>query len=229
MLENRVNPDLVQGDAGEERRASDRGGGREAAGHDAVDQAAGDGRQEPQLIRRASIFERVPLLRAPVGATLPSAAKMPQGECRNERQFVQCALAGAIALGLSVGPGGGAGFHHQFVRIPGRRLAAAEERRQQPEEPELRRPERVSAARLDQRPGEGDHPRAAHVRSGRPRRQGVSHWVAYGIPVSVTGFAEGEVSKPSEKFVGGTRHQRRRASISVPARRPARCTTTPSR
>ena len=32
---------------------------------------------------------------------------------------------------------------------------------------------------------------------------GVSHWVAYGIPASVTGFAEGEVSKPSEKFVSG--------------------------
>jgi Raf kinase inhibitor-like YbhB/YbcL family protein len=32
---------------------------------------------------------------------------------------------------------------------------------------------------------------------------GVSHWVAYGIPVSVTGFAEGEVSKPSPKYVGG--------------------------
>jgi len=33
--------------------------------------------------------------------------------------------------------------------------------------------------------------------------QGVVHWVAYGISVSVTGFAEGEVSKPSEKYVGG--------------------------
>jgi Raf kinase inhibitor-like YbhB/YbcL family protein len=32
---------------------------------------------------------------------------------------------------------------------------------------------------------------------------GVSHWVAYGIPTSVTGFAEGEISKPSDKFVGG--------------------------
>jgi phosphatidylethanolamine-binding protein (PEBP) family uncharacterized protein len=32
---------------------------------------------------------------------------------------------------------------------------------------------------------------------------GVSHWVSYGIPVSVTGFAEGEVSKPSNKYVGG--------------------------
>lgn len=29
------------------------------------------------------------------------------------------------------------------------------------------------------------------------------HWVAYGIPPSVTGFAEGEVSKPSDKYVGG--------------------------
>ena len=32
---------------------------------------------------------------------------------------------------------------------------------------------------------------------------GVSHWVAYGIPVGVTGFAEGEVSKDSDKYVGG--------------------------
>ncbi len=32
---------------------------------------------------------------------------------------------------------------------------------------------------------------------------GVVHWVAYGIPASVTGFAEGEVRKPSDKFVGG--------------------------
>jgi Raf kinase inhibitor-like YbhB/YbcL family protein len=32
---------------------------------------------------------------------------------------------------------------------------------------------------------------------------GVNHWVAYGIPASVTGFAEGEVSKPGDKFVGG--------------------------
>lgn len=32
---------------------------------------------------------------------------------------------------------------------------------------------------------------------------GVVHWVAYGIPASVTGFAEGEVSKASDKYVGG--------------------------
>jgi phosphatidylethanolamine-binding protein (PEBP) family uncharacterized protein len=32
---------------------------------------------------------------------------------------------------------------------------------------------------------------------------GVVHWVAYGIPAAVTGFAEGEVSSPSDKFVGG--------------------------
>lgn len=32
---------------------------------------------------------------------------------------------------------------------------------------------------------------------------GVVHWVAYGIPASVTSFAEGETSKPSPKFVGG--------------------------
>ena len=32
---------------------------------------------------------------------------------------------------------------------------------------------------------------------------GVVHWIAYGIPASVTGFAEGEVSKASDKYVGG--------------------------
>lgn len=32
---------------------------------------------------------------------------------------------------------------------------------------------------------------------------GVSHMVIYGIPGSVTGFAEGEISKPSDKYVGG--------------------------
>ena len=32
---------------------------------------------------------------------------------------------------------------------------------------------------------------------------GVSHMVIYGIPADVTGFAEGELSKPSDKFVGG--------------------------
>ena len=31
----------------------------------------------------------------------------------------------------------------------------------------------------------------------------VFHWVAYGIPASVTGFAEGEVSKQTDKYVGG--------------------------
>ena len=32
---------------------------------------------------------------------------------------------------------------------------------------------------------------------------GVVHWVAYGIPAAVTGFAEGEVSKDTDKYVGG--------------------------
>src|SRR5579862_7162209 len=32
---------------------------------------------------------------------------------------------------------------------------------------------------------------------------GVFHWVAYGIPPNVTHFAEGEVTKASDKYVGG--------------------------
>lgn len=35
------------------------------------------------------------------------------------------------------------------------------------------------------------------------RGLGVVHMVIYGIPAAVTGFAEGELSKPSDKFVGG--------------------------
>jgi len=32
---------------------------------------------------------------------------------------------------------------------------------------------------------------------------GVFHWVAYGIPANVTSFAEGEVSKENDKYIGG--------------------------
>jgi Raf kinase inhibitor-like YbhB/YbcL family protein len=32
---------------------------------------------------------------------------------------------------------------------------------------------------------------------------GVFHWVAYDVPANVTSFAEGEVSKESDKYVGG--------------------------
>jgi Raf kinase inhibitor-like YbhB/YbcL family protein len=32
---------------------------------------------------------------------------------------------------------------------------------------------------------------------------GVDHWIAYGIPASVTSFAEGETGKASDKYVGG--------------------------
>jgi Raf kinase inhibitor-like YbhB/YbcL family protein len=32
---------------------------------------------------------------------------------------------------------------------------------------------------------------------------GVFHWVAYGIPPNVTSFAEGEVSKETDKYIGG--------------------------
>ena len=42
---------------------------------------------------------------------------------------------------------------------------------------------------------------------GRPPG-GVSHWVAYGIAPSVTGFAEGEVTKTSDKYVGGLSTQK---------------------
>lgn len=39
---------------------------------------------------------------------------------------------------------------------------------------------------------------------------GVIHWVAYGIPADVRSFAEGEVGKPSPKYIGG------KSTIGVP-------------
>jgi phosphatidylethanolamine-binding protein (PEBP) family uncharacterized protein len=45
----------------------------------------------------------------------------------------------------------------------------------------------------------------AFVMFGPEGRTGMTfvHWVAYGIPASITSFAEGEVSKLSDKYVGG--------------------------
>ncbi len=70
--------------------------------------------------------------------------------------------------------------------------------------PATTRPIRIASARTFRRrsswanPPEGTKSYALLMfdPEGRPPG-GVSHWVAYGIPASVTGFAEGEVSKPS--------------------------------
>jgi phosphatidylethanolamine-binding protein (PEBP) family uncharacterized protein len=62
---------------------------------------------------------------------------------------------------------------------------------------------------------------------GRPPG-GVSHWVAHGIAPTVTGFAEGEVSKPSDKYVGGLGTNKFNFYLA-PARGPAHCITTPLR
>ena len=85
----------------------------------------------------------------------------------------------------------------------GERLATKNGRQQQVQ-PELRRRECFARAVLEQS-ARGHQELCDHgVRSveGRPPG-GVSHWVAYGIPAAVTGFAEGEVSKQTDKFVGG--------------------------
>lgn len=55
---------------------------------------------------------------------------------------------------------------------------------------------------------------------------GVIHWVAYGIPVSLTGFAEGEVSKPSDKYVGGKGSA---GSATIKGRAPGRVRRTITR
>jgi len=64
--------------------------------------------------------------------------------------------------------------------------------------------QRLARALLGEPAGRHQELRASNVRPRGPSAGGVSHWVAYGIPASVTGFAEGEVSKASDKYVGGT-------------------------
>ena len=58
---------------------------------------------------------------------------------------------------------------------------------------------------------------------------GFIHLVAYGIPASVTGFAEGELSKPSDKFVGGKNLWNRPPISDQARRRTPTSTTTPTR
>ena len=60
------------------------------------------------------------------------------------------------------------------------------------------------------------------------RGTGVDHWIAYGIPASVTGFAENETSKPSEKYVGGIGTQKQSIYLGPCTPRTQRRTTTPS-
>ncbi len=69
-------PDLVQGDAREMRRPSDRGGRREAARHDAVDQAARAGGQGKELIRMQIWLQRA-RLRGPVLRPVPPSGMLP--------------------------------------------------------------------------------------------------------------------------------------------------------
>ena len=94
-------------------------------------------------------------------------------------------------------------IHDHLIVVQGRRAAGHQDGRQQQAESELRRRQHLSCAVLGE-PPEGTKSYALMMfdPEGRPPG-GVSHWVAYGIPVSVTGFAEGEVSKQTDKYVGG--------------------------
>jgi phosphatidylethanolamine-binding protein (PEBP) family uncharacterized protein len=55
---------------------------------------------------------------------------------------------------------------------------------------------------------------------------GVSHIVVYGIPADVKGFAEGELSKPSDKFVGGKSTMNQGSALVQARRRTPIGTTT---
>jgi len=56
---------------------------------------------------------------------------------------------------------------------------------------------------------------------------GVSHMVVYGIPAEVQGLAEGELSQPSEKFVGGKSTMEKLLILGRARRRIPIGTTTP--
>ena len=82
-------------------------------------------------------------------------------------------------------------------------LLAKKNGRQQQAESKLRRRQRLARAVLVELPaGTKSFALLMTDPEGRPPG-GVSHWVAYGIPASVTGFAEGEAGKQTDKYVGG--------------------------
>jgi len=102
----------------------------------------------------------------------------------------------------------GRGALHADIRDVQGRHHDAEESRQyesarRQSQPELRRRECLAAALLERR-AEGTKSFALTMVDPEGRGGlGVFHWVAYGIPANVTSFAEGEVSKTSDKYVGG--------------------------
>jgi phosphatidylethanolamine-binding protein (PEBP) family uncharacterized protein len=110
------------------------------------------------------------------------------------KQFVQYALAGGIALGLSFAPAAAQDFVITSSAFQDGGWLEQKNAGNNPKNPNCvgtNVSAKATSLALLMFDPEG--------RGG----QGVSHWVAYGIPVSVTGFAEGEASKPSDKFVGG--------------------------
>jgi Raf kinase inhibitor-like YbhB/YbcL family protein len=52
-------------------------------------------------------------------------------------------------------------------------------------------------------PPEGTKSFAMTMVDPEGRGVGVYHWLGYGIPLDMTSFAEGEISKPSDKYIGG--------------------------
>ena len=139
-----------------------------------------------------------------------------------KRQFVQCVLAAGIALGMSAAPAAAQDFTISSSAFQDGGWLQQKNAGNNPKNPNCvgqnvspplawsNVPAKATSLALLMFDPEG--------RGG----MGVSHWVAYGIPVSVTGFAEGEVSKPSEKYVGGIgTRQGEHLPRSVHAARPA--------
>ena len=233
-------PDLVQGHARQDRRPSDRGGRREAARHDAVDQAARDGRQEPQLIggclastrarsrepfwdQAARNGRQEPQLicarlrqvtRAEWLATMGfTAANLRQwgrnatnemGEMLMKGRIVRCALAASIAMAFAPGP-----VVAQTFTLTSSTFQDGGWLQQKNAGSEKARNPNCVGENVSPPLAWSNVPAKATSLAilvtdleGR-NAEGALHWVAYGIPVSVTGFAEGEVSKESPKYVGG--------------------------
>ena len=117
-------------------------------------------------------------------------------------------LAGAATLAACTSMGGSplppAGVHTLVAGLQGRRHPGATPRRQRADQPELRRPERRTTARLGQRARWHPQLRDAGVRpAGAQRAGGGALGRLNNIPASVTAFADNEISGPSPKYTGG--------------------------
>jgi Raf kinase inhibitor-like YbhB/YbcL family protein len=171
-----------------------------------VDQAARDGRQEPQLIAGCCVLPVGAACSIGSGGYTPAYGNKPHGGNIMKKSIGSLLLAGGIMLAGSAGASAQQAFtlssssFKDGTLVPQKITNSAANNPQNPNCVG----ENVSPQLSWSNPPAGTKSYALTVVDPEGRGgAGVVHWLAYGISVDVSGFDEGETSKPSPKFVGG--------------------------